>query len=219
MAYYRCMNGVGSPRSIIMATSTSAQTVSLTGNTHGTLYLYISANSSTASYREANTQITSSTGCTYEQIDFSESGINVAFRLYRLKNCQSSLSVTCASTQSINKNVIIFAVDNISDNNWVASGFDNLDITPSSSTTHTYSNLQVGDVLLIAIWGASSSKMAYNTFDGATCTGGIIEQIGRHGNSGTAYCPCTFYSVKCQSTSVTISHTTAYVNAFKVTKS
>ena len=90
-----------------IATNTSP-TISVSDNNHETLYLYISTNSSNETTRGANTQISSATGCSYQEIDYKDNGSSFSSRLYKLTSCQSSVTISGTSTSAINKNMILF---------------------------------------------------------------------------------------------------------------
>lgn len=97
------------------------------------------------------------------------------------------------------------------------TGFTQVYSATTSTTTHTITGLTSRDVLLFAIYGGSGNKFVYNRYDGATCSGGTISKLGNLYNSGSTYAAGTFYQVKPTSTSVTITTTSGYARAYKVT--
>lgn len=97
------------------------------------------------------------------------------------------------------------------------TGFTQVYAATTATGTHTITGLTSGDILFFAIYGGSANKYAYNRWDGATCSGGTISKLGNLYNSGSAYAAGTFYQVKATSTSVTITTTSGYARAYKVT--
>ena len=91
-----------------VATTGGEYTLNITGNSESTLYALLYSSSSTQSVRETNATITASTGCNYEKID--EITNNTTYlSIYKLTNCQSSLSITTGSgSSSTGKNILIF---------------------------------------------------------------------------------------------------------------
>ncbi len=101
----------GTPKMLAIASGTGAGVqVSVSNNAKSTLYAVTTTASTNATYRANNTTIASTSGCSYELLDTKENN-NGIMRLYKLTNCQSSLSVTMNSTtSSTNKLVTIFSI-------------------------------------------------------------------------------------------------------------
>lgn len=95
--------------------------------------------------------------------------------------------------------------------------YRNIQTGSTSARSHTIDNVSVGDKLLVLLFSGSSSTRAYNTYDGATCTGGTITKINNLFPSGSGNSFGTFYQIDCTSTSVTITHpsTNNYCNVFR----
>ena len=103
------ISGGGIPEIVdFVSTTGGAYTLNITGNSESTLYALLYSSSSTQSVREANATIASSTGCSYEKID-EITNSTTYLSIYKLTNCQSSLSITTGSgSSSTGKNVLIF---------------------------------------------------------------------------------------------------------------
>lgn len=115
MAYFRCNSSSGGGGGsagdikIVGATieSNRAVTQTVSDNTEETLYAMVFSNSSNASVRETNTTIVSLSGCSVDEVQSILLG-TVLYRMYRLSDCQSSVSITTGSGSSSSyKNVVI----------------------------------------------------------------------------------------------------------------
>lgn len=87
--------------------------------------------------------------------------------------------------------------------------YTNLDIGSSASTSHTLTGVSKGDIVLLLLWSSSGSSLAYNRFDGATCSGGNITQLTNLLTSN-ANSAGTFYFVECTSDVVTVTQTNSH---------
>ena len=114
MAFYRASIGGGGGGGelsqvikYVTGNNSTAATATITSNTDPNLYAVLWTNSSNAQYRDDNSRINSVSGASYTLIDDYEEGTS-RVRLYKLTNCQSTVSVVPNSTTSnAAKNVLL----------------------------------------------------------------------------------------------------------------
>lgn len=88
---------------VSVAYGTGAANLSYNNNTEDTLFFIIALNgSNTQSYREHSSNLSAYSGCTPTSLDMKSTDAGCTYRIYRLDDCQSSVSLTATSYGSSN---------------------------------------------------------------------------------------------------------------------
>ena len=91
-----------------VVTSGPGPTANVLGNTESILYAITYTSNSNENTRNTNTSIASHTGCDVNMVDNTLVGTTL-MKMYKLTNCQSSVSLTTGSAStSSGKNIMVF---------------------------------------------------------------------------------------------------------------